>query len=151
MSCLPSRIPSSAWGHLLTKVAKSSLPKTAVTVYHPDGHPILSGWRDETGPCLLVGFYHACLGFPVKQTWLGAIKAGNCDTFEGLKYANAAKYCPDADKMILGHLAQQMPKCQVNKTQAANPGSAGGSAYSHRYSFEPGFHCDTAAEQAFHQ
>ena len=26
----------------------------------------------------LVGFYHACLGFPVKQTWLDAIKAGNC-------------------------------------------------------------------------
>jgi hypothetical protein len=25
---------------------------TAVTVYHPDGHPILSGWRDETGPRL---------------------------------------------------------------------------------------------------
>jgi hypothetical protein len=28
----------------------------------------------------LVGFYHACLGFPVKQTWLDAIKAGNCNT-----------------------------------------------------------------------
>jgi hypothetical protein len=26
--------------------------KTAVTVYHPDGHPLLSGWRDETGPRL---------------------------------------------------------------------------------------------------
>jgi hypothetical protein len=26
--------------------------KTAVTVYHPDGHPILSGWQDETGPWL---------------------------------------------------------------------------------------------------
>ena len=26
--------------------------KTAVTVYHPDGHPILSGWQDETGPRL---------------------------------------------------------------------------------------------------
>ena len=26
--------------------------KTAVTVYHPDGHPILARWRDETGPCL---------------------------------------------------------------------------------------------------
>jgi hypothetical protein len=25
----------------------------------------------------LVGFYHACLGFPVKQTWLDAVKAGN--------------------------------------------------------------------------
>ena len=27
MSCLPSLIPSSAWGHLLTKVAKLSLPR----------------------------------------------------------------------------------------------------------------------------
>jgi hypothetical protein len=26
--------------------------QTAVTVYHPDGHPILSGWWAETGPCL---------------------------------------------------------------------------------------------------
>jgi hypothetical protein len=26
--------------------------KTSVTVYHPDGHPILSGWRDKTGPRL---------------------------------------------------------------------------------------------------
>ena len=26
--------------------------KTSVIVYHPDGHPSLSGWRDETGPCL---------------------------------------------------------------------------------------------------
>jgi hypothetical protein len=34
--------------------------------------------------------YHACLGFPVKQTWFDAIKTGNCDTFEGLAYSNAA-------------------------------------------------------------
>jgi hypothetical protein len=31
----------------------------------------------------LVSFYHACFGFPVKQTCLDAIKAGNCDTFDG--------------------------------------------------------------------
>ena len=31
----------------------------------------------------LVGFYHACLGFPVKLTWLEAIKAGNLDLLEG--------------------------------------------------------------------
>jgi hypothetical protein len=55
----------------------------------------------------LVGFYHACLGFPVKQTWLNAIKAGNCDTFKGLTYSNAARYCPDAKETIMGHLAQQ--------------------------------------------
>jgi hypothetical protein len=26
--------------------------QTTVTVYHPEGHPILSGWRNETGPHL---------------------------------------------------------------------------------------------------
>jgi hypothetical protein len=55
----------------------------------------------------LVGFYHACLGFPVKQTWLDAAKAGNCDTFNGLTYSNISRYCPDSDETILGHLAQQ--------------------------------------------
>jgi hypothetical protein len=201
--------------------------KTSVTVYHPDGHPILSGWRDETGlrlwhfpltaeasnpqdastatvpqppspappllsppasivmpwplpapvinplpvhphpsqsilatstsgaACLvyylngaaqavalaahaagtlfdprsldlpsiaaLAGFDHACLGFPVKQTWLNAIKAGNCDTFEGLTYSNAAKYCPDSDKTIMGHLAQQRQNVRSTKPKLPTP------------------------------
>ena len=54
----------------------------------------------------LVAFYHACLGFPVKDSWLEAIKAGNCNTFDGLTYSNVARYCPDSDETILGHLAQ---------------------------------------------
>ena len=55
----------------------------------------------------LVGFYHACAGFPVKQTWLKAIKAGNFNSLPGLTYSNATRYCPDADETIKGHLAQQ--------------------------------------------
>jgi len=39
----------------------------------------------------------------------------NCDTFEGLTYANAAKYCPDADETILGHLAQQRQNVRSTK------------------------------------
>ena len=54
----------------------------------------------------LIGFYYACIGFPVKQTWLDAVKAGNCNSFDGLTYSNVARYCPDANKTILGHLAQ---------------------------------------------
>jgi hypothetical protein len=65
----------------------------------------------------LVGFYHACLGFPVKQTWLDAIKAGNCNTFEGLTYSNAAKYCPDANETIMGHFAQQCQNVWSTKTK----------------------------------
>jgi hypothetical protein len=204
--------------------------KTVVTVYHPGGHPILSGWQDETGPglwhfphtaeatnpqdaigataprppiptpallpappprvpqlppltptvippavfaashphpsqgvlatdtsgitCLvyylygaaqavalaaratgipfdpqsldlpsigaLIGFYHACLAIPVKRTWLDAIKAGNCNTFKGLTYSNAAKYCPDANETIMGHLAQ---RCQNVRLTKAKPTS----------------------------
>jgi hypothetical protein len=66
----------------------------------------------------LVGFYHAYLGFPVKQTWLEAIKAGNCDSFDGLTYANAARYCPDADETIMGHLSQQRQNVWSTKSKA---------------------------------
>jgi hypothetical protein len=230
MSCLTSPIPSSAWDRLPTKCT-IVFAQTAVTVYHPNGHLILSGWRDETGPqlwhfpltakaanpqdvagataprppiptpsslpvpppivtrlpppspmvippavsaelhphpsqgilatntsgtaCLvyylygaaqavalaaqatgtpfdphsldlpsigaLVGSYHACLGFPVKQTWLKAIKAGNCDIFEGLTYSNVARYCPDANETIMGHLAQQSQNARSTKAKPALP------------------------------
>ncbi len=63
----------------------------------------------------LVGFYHACLGFPVKQTWLKAVKAGNCDSFDGLTYSNVSQYCPDANKTILGHIAKQHQNVRSTK------------------------------------
>jgi hypothetical protein len=47
-------------------------------------------WIDLTPIPALVAFYHACLGFPVKDSWLKAIQAGNCDTFDGLTYSNVA-------------------------------------------------------------
>jgi hypothetical protein len=71
----------------------------------------------------LVGFYHACHGFPAKQTWLNAIKTSNCYSFDGLTYSNATRYCPDADKTILGHLAQQRQNVRSTKPcpPALNP------------------------------
>jgi hypothetical protein len=69
----------------------------------------------------LVGFYHAYLGFPFKQTWLNAIKARNCNTFKGLTYSNAAKYCLDADETIMGHLAQQRQNVRLTKAKLTSP------------------------------
>jgi hypothetical protein len=66
----------------------------------------------------LVGFYHACLRFPVKQTWLEAVKAGNCDSFDGLTYSNVSQYCPDANKTILGHMAQQRQNVRSSKPKS---------------------------------
>jgi hypothetical protein len=63
----------------------------------------------------LVAFYHACLGFPAKDTWLEAIKAGNCNTFNGLTYSNVARYRPDSDETILGHLAQTRQNVHSSK------------------------------------
>jgi hypothetical protein len=71
----------------------------------------------------LVSFYHACLGFPVKQTWLDAIKAGNCDTFDGLTYSKVARYCPNANKTILGHLAKQRQRVRLIKPKLPTPSS----------------------------
>jgi hypothetical protein len=54
----------------------------------------------------LVHYLHAAAGFPVKSTWLAAIKAGNFASWPGLTYANASKFCPSSDETIKGHLSQ---------------------------------------------
>ena len=55
------------------------------------------------------------VGFPVEQMWPDAIKAENCDTFDGLTYSNAARYCPNADETITGILAQQRQNVRSTK------------------------------------
>ena len=69
----------------------------------------------------LFGFSRACLGFPVKQTWLKAVKAGNCDSFDELTYSNVSQYCPDANKTILGHLAQQRQNVRSTTPKSDTP------------------------------
>ena len=51
----------------------------------------------------LVIYFHAAAGFPVRDTWIKAIKAGNYESWPGLTYINATKYCPSADETIKGH------------------------------------------------
>ena len=42
----------------------------------------------------LVRYLHVATDFPIKSTWLVAIKAGNYASWPGRTYANANKYCP---------------------------------------------------------
>ena len=44
----------------------------------------------------LVRYMHAAAGFLVRSTWLKAIKNGNFNSWPGLTYNNAAKYCPQS-------------------------------------------------------
>jgi hypothetical protein len=82
---------------------------------HAAGTPFDPRSLDLPSIGALVGFYHACMGFLVKQIWLDTIKAGNCDTFDGITYSNAARYCPDAHKTIMSHLAQQRQNVRLTK------------------------------------
>jgi hypothetical protein len=49
MSCLTSPILFIDLGPFADQDCTIVFTTTAVKVYYPDGHPILSGWRDETG------------------------------------------------------------------------------------------------------
>ena len=44
----------------------------------------------------LAKYMYAAAGFPVKSTWLRAIKKGNFATWPRLTYSNAANYCPQS-------------------------------------------------------
>ena len=130
--------------------------KRDVTVFSPEGTPILTGWRDTLGAKLwkfalkphekqippkqldsqetsltaysaydlpsvqaLVRYLHAAAGFPVKSTWLKAIKAGNFATWPGLTYSNAAKYYPESSETLKGHLVQSSKGVRSTKTKPA--------------------------------
>ena len=52
----------------------------------------------------LIRYFHSQAGFPVRDTWLRSIKAGNFDLWTGLIYQNATKYCPMCKETIKGHM-----------------------------------------------
>ena len=63
----------------------------------------------------LVKYFHAAAGFPVKDTWLRAIKNNNYGSWPGLTYENARKYCPSKDETLKGHLVQTLQGIRSTK------------------------------------
>ena len=68
----------------------------------------------------LVRYFHAAAGYPVRSTWLAAIKAGNYVSWPGLTYANASKYCPSADETIKGHQVQTRRNLRSTKPKESD-------------------------------
>ncbi len=52
-------------------------------------------------------WYHASAGFPTKETFVDAIRKGNCATWPKLTVTLINRYFPDSDKTIKGHLKGQ--------------------------------------------
>ena len=54
---------------------------------------------------VLVDFLHRCAGYPMKKTWLAAIKKGFYATWPGLTAELVSKYLPaDTEEAAAGHL-----------------------------------------------
>jgi hypothetical protein len=55
----------------------------------------------------IILYHHALAGFPIKETFLDAIRAGNYATWPGLTVAVLHKYFPDLDETQKGHMKGQ--------------------------------------------
>ena len=69
----------------------------------------------------LVQYIHTAAGFPVNPTWLRAIEKGNFDTWPGLTYSNAEKYCPHSVEIIKGHMVQSSQGVRSTKKNTSPP------------------------------
>jgi len=84
----------------------SLIPSHYISPTPPPLPPTAINAHDLPSVSALIHYLHAAAGFPVKSTWLAAIKAGNFASWPGLTYANASKFCPSSNKTIKGHLTQ---------------------------------------------
>ena len=66
--------------------------------------PVALNANDLPSVGTLVRYLHAAAGFPVKSTWLAAIKEGNYDSWPGLVSANVSNYCPVTIETLQGHI-----------------------------------------------
>jgi hypothetical protein len=61
---------------------------------------------------------HAVCGYPVKSTWLKAIKAGNYVGWPMLNERNVQKYYPETTETAKGHLNQTRKNIRSTKAKA---------------------------------
>ena len=84
----------------------SLIPNQQVAPSTTTQHSAAHSASDLPSVGALVRYLHAAAGFPVRATWLAAIKTGNYSSWPGLTHANASKHCPSCDETIKGHLTQ---------------------------------------------
>ncbi len=74
-------------------------------------------------------YHHALAGFPPKETFLAAVRAGICATWPSLTTTLILKHFPDLDKTQRGHMKGQQKGVQSTKVSApvtikVEPGTA---------------------------
>ena len=62
-----------------------------------------------------IKYLHAAAGFPVKVTWIAAIKAGNYASWPGLTTKAVMRYFPESDETAKGHMKRQRQNVRSTK------------------------------------
>ena len=68
-----------------------------------------------------IRYLHAAAGFPVQETWIDAIQAGNYITWPGLTAAAVRKHFPDSDETQKGHMKKQRQGVRSTRIQVETP------------------------------
>jgi hypothetical protein len=64
-------------------------------------------------------YFHAAVGFPVKETFLNAVRAGNYATWPGLMTTLIAKHFPDSDETQKEHIKGQRKGVRSTRVKPA--------------------------------
>jgi hypothetical protein len=64
-------------------------------------------------------YFHAAAGFPTKESFVDAVRAGNYATWPGLTTTLIAKHFPDSDKTQKGHMKGQRKGVRSTKVKPA--------------------------------
>jgi hypothetical protein len=74
---------------------------------------------DLPNTCQSLMYFHAVAGFPVKETFLDAVRAGNYATWPGLMTALIAKHFPDSEETQKGHMKGQRKGVRSTRVKPA--------------------------------
>ncbi len=69
--------------------------------------------------CQSLMYFHAMVGFPVKETFLDAVRARNYATWPGLMTTLTAKQFPDSDETQKGHMKGQRKGVRSTRVKPA--------------------------------
>ncbi len=64
----------------------------------------------------MIKYLHAAAGYPVEDTWVKAINAGNYTTWPRLKATAARKHFPESDETQKGHMKRQRQGVRSTRT-----------------------------------
>ena len=78
-------------------------------INRPDPKEAIAHYFELPSTEKMIAYFHACTGFPVKSTWISAVKVGNYCTWPGLSIKAVEKYVPKSDEMQQGH-AKGLPQ-----------------------------------------